>query len=175
MKNFFLIFILLFPLILNAQDIKLGASEFRYNPSGAFYDYSDPRYVNISVSIWGYVRFPGKYFVPEQTKLIDLISYAGGPSPDAFLDDVRLLKNVSSESHTSLRESGSITKFDLRQLMENDGPKVELNKIPRLNAGDIILIPGEPKLYFRDYTSLVLSITSTLISLAILVLNIIQK
>jgi len=158
-----------------AQDIRLGAAENRLNAAGAFYDYSDPRYVNISVSIWKYVKFPGKYFVPEQTKLIDLISYAGGPTPEAYLDDIRLLKNVSSESAASLRESEYITKFDLRQLMENEGPKVELNKIPRLNAGDIILIPGEPKLYFKDYTSLVLSITSTLISLAILVLNIIQK
>jgi len=175
MKKYILFVFIFLPTLVMAQDIRLGAAENRLNVAGAFYDYSDPRYVNISVSIWGYVRFPGKYFVPEQTKLIDLISYAGGPSPDAFLDDVRLLKNVSSESSASLRESESITKFDLRQLMEDEGPKVELNKIPRLNAGDIILIPGEPKLYFRDYTTLVLSITSTLISLAILVLNIIQK
>ncbi|MBM3713768.1 MAG: hypothetical protein FJW56_10115 [Actinobacteria bacterium] len=175
MKKYILFVFIFLPTLVMAQDIRLGAAENRLNVAGAFYDYSDPRYVNISVSIWGYVRFPGKYFVPEQTKLIDLISYAGGPSPDAFLDDVRLLKNVSSESSASLRESEYLTKFDLRQLMEDEGPKVELNKIPRLNAGDIILIPGEPKLYFRDYTGLVLSITSTLISLAILVLNIIQK
>jgi len=169
-----LIFILLFPLILNAQDIKLGASEFRYNPSGAFYDYSDPRYVNISVNIWGYVRFPGKYFVPEQTKLIDLISYAGGPLPDAFLDDIRLFKSTSSKTQSMTKQSDLMEKFDLRKMMENEGPYVEMNKIPRLTAGDIVLVPGEPKLYFRDYTSLILSITSTLISLSILILNIIK-
>ncbi len=162
-----LIFLLFLLQLAPAQDIRIGApQDNRWNPQGGFYEYSDPRYVNISVNIWGYVRFPGKYFVPEQTRLIDLLSYAGGPLPDAFLDDIRLLSNAS--------ENKDIQKFDIEYLMEKSDKEIDLTALPKLNAGDVILVPGQPKLYFREYTTLVLSITSTLISLAILILNIVK-
>jgi len=170
-KNTSLFALLIFITAINiskAQDIRVGTSlDNRWNPGGAYYDYSDPRFLNISVNIWGYVRFPGKYMVPDNTKLLDLISYAGGPTPDAYLYDVRLFRNTIGDS--------SIQKFDFEELLYKKGNKVSLDEIPLLQAGDIILLPGEPKLYFRDYTSLTLSITSTLISLAILILNIVKK
>lgn len=154
--------------LIYAQDIRVGApTDSRWNPGGAYFDYSDPRYINISVNIWGYVRFPGKYFVPDNTRLIDLISYAGGPTPEAYLDDVRLFRNSEGDS--------SIQIFDFAELLYEKGNKIEIGKIPKLQAGDIVLLPGEPKLYFRDYTSLTLSITSTLISLAILIINLVRK
>lgn len=149
----------------HAQDIKIGASPDKFNNAGGFYDYSDARYVNIMVNIWGYVKFPGKYYVPEQSTIYDLISYAGGPSPDAYFDDIRLLRN--SELNDTLQT------INIEKLLEKKSSKKnEIIKNPQLKAGDIVLLPGEPKLYFRDYVSLALSITSTLISLAILILNI---
>jgi hypothetical protein len=151
-----------------SQDVKIGAQENRYNPNGGFYDYSDPRYVNIMVNIWGYVRFPGKYYVPEQSKLIDLISYAGGPTPDAFLDDIRLYR--TDENGKTIFQ-----KFNIEQLMYGKVKDPSLENIPKLIAGDIVMIPGEPKLYFRDYTSIITSLISVSISLIILILNITRK
>lgn len=168
MRSYFIVvFIAIVSISTNiyAQDIRIGASENRYNPQGGFYDYSDPRYVNIMVNIWGYVRFPGKYYVPENSKVIDLLSYAGGPTPDAFLDDIRLYRGTTNTE-------GSIKILDFDELMNKENPKVQNLEAPLLLPGDIILVPGEPKLYFRDYVSIYTSITSVLISLSILILNI---
>jgi hypothetical protein len=164
---FFLFFVVLVTYInINAQDIRIGASpDNRYNPSGGFYDYSDPRYVNIMVNIWGYVRFPGKYYVPENSKALDLISYAGGPTPDAFLNDIRLYRG-------STNDEGLIKVLNFDDLMNKENPYIKNLDIPMLLPGDVLLVPGEPKLYFRDYVAIYTSITSVLISLAILILNI---
>ncbi len=164
--HFLVLCFIVFLGVSNAQDIRIGASpDNRYNPSGGFYDYSDPRYVNIMVNIWGYVRFPGKYYVPENSKVLDLLSYAGGPVPDAFLDDIRLYRGTTDQE-------ALIKKLNFDELMNSENPNIKGLNIPILLPGDIVLVPGEPKLYFRDYVSIYASITSVIISLAILVLNI---
>jgi hypothetical protein len=165
MKYYLFIVFIFLSIELLAQDIKIGATENRYNSQGGFYDYSDPRYVNIMVNIWGYVRFPGKYYVPENSRVLDLLSYAGGPTPDAFLNDIRLYRG-------STEREGLIKVMNFDDLMNNENPNVKSLEVPLLIPGDIILVPGEPKLYFRDYVSIYTSITSVLISLAILILNI---
>ncbi len=154
---------------LNAQDVKIGAQEGRFNYTGGFYDFSDPRYVNIMVNIWGYVRFPGKYYVPEQSKITDLISYAGGPIPDAHLDDVRLYRTQDENSATTTM------RFNLENMMFKSKLEVELEKIPQLKAGDIIVIPGEPRLYLRDYISITATVTSTIVSILTFVLVVLKR
>lgn len=163
-----LILILLFSINLFGQDIKVGAQENRFNQQGGFYDYSDPRYVNIMVNIWGYVKFPGKYYVPEQSKVIDLISYAGGPTPDAHLDDVRLYR-------TAQKGETEFYKFNLEDMMFKVREITEIEKLPQLKAGDIIVVPGEPRLYLRDYISITATVTSTLVSILTFVLVVLKR
>lgn len=151
-----------------AQDIKIGSQEGRFNQQGGFYDYSDPRYVNIMVNIWGYVKFPGKYYVPEQSKIIDLISYAGGPVPDAHLYDVRLFRN------TSLGGT-EFVKFNIEDLMFSSKNITQIESLPQLKAGDIIVVPGEPRLYLRDYISIGATVTSTLVSILTFVLVVLKR
>lgn len=168
MKYFQIIvfFILFFTHLTEAQDIRIGASlDNRFNQQGGFYDYSDPRYVNIMVNIWGYVRFPGKYYVPENSKVLDLLSYAGGPTPDAFMNNIRLYR-------TNSLNDAILKDLDFDKLYTSADTSLIDIEVPTLLPGDIVLVPGEPKLYFRDYVSIYASITSVLISLAILVLNI---
>jgi hypothetical protein len=159
---------LLFSVSSFAQDIKLGAQEGRFNYQGGFYDFSDPRYLNIMVNIWGYVKFPGKYYVPEQSKIIDLISYAGGPTPDAHLDDVRLYRQTDKGSTDFIR-------FDIEDLMFKDKTLTNISSLPQLKAGDIIVIPGEPRLYLRDYISIAATVTSTLVSILTFVLVVLKR
>ncbi len=151
-----------------AQDIKIGSQEGRFNQQGGFYDYSDPRYVNIMVNIWGYVKFPGKYYVPEQSKIIDLISYAGGPIPDAHLDDVRLYRNTPLGGTEFL-------KFNIEDLMFSSKNITQIENLPQLKAGDIIVVPGEPRLYLRDYISIGATVTSTLVSILTFVLVVLKR
>jgi len=150
------------------NDIKIGSdlSQFR-QVNGALYDFSEADKINIRVSIWGFVRFPGRYIVPMTTSVMDLISYAGGPTDAANLEDLRLYRTKEDSSY-------QIFRFNFNSLLYEKEIK-NIIPPPPLKASDVIVLPGEPRLYFKDYLGLTLSITSTVISLAILILNIVRK
>jgi hypothetical protein len=42
-------------------------------------------------------------------------------------------------------------------------------QIPELLAGDVLVVPGSPRFYFKDYLQVALSILSAMISLSILI------
>jgi len=168
MKRALVLFFILICSISYAQvkDYELGSANNLRNPTqGGYYDYSDPGTVNIKVAVWGYVKFPGRYTIPINTTMIDLLSYAGGPLVDANMDDIRLYK-VDENSNQEL------TKYNYNDLLWSEGLKSTPKKIPGLEAGDVLVVPGEPKYFFRENLSMWLSILSALISLTILVLNI---
>ncbi|MFH1690030.1 MAG: SLBB domain-containing protein [Candidatus Eisenbacteria bacterium] len=48
--------------------------------------------LNIRVQIWGEVRVPGLYIVADGTDLIEAISLAGGPTADASLSGVKVVR-----------------------------------------------------------------------------------
>ena len=75
------------------DDYQLGLSQdlIRQN-QGAYYDYSDPGGLNIKVSVWGYVKYPGRYIIPDRSNINDLISYSGGISDNSNIGMPRGLK-----------------------------------------------------------------------------------
>lgn len=152
------------------KDYELGASILanRFNQQSGFFDFSDPESVNIKVSVWGFVRYPGKYVVPIYTTVIDLLSYAGGPTDAAHLDDLRIYR-VNEDSTQVL------LKVDYNDIMYESKLSKEYKKPPSLEAGDILVVPGSPRLYTRDQVSIWVSVLSALISLSILILNITRK
>ena len=147
------------------SDMQVGSNtnQLRQN-QGAFYDYSDPTTLNIKVSVWGFVKYPGKYVIPMESNVYDLLSYAGGPSEDAHLDDLRIFKTFEDSSR-------EMVKFNYDDLLWDENLK-EFKNAPGLDAGDILLVPGSQRLYFKDYLQIGLSVFSALISLSILILNI---
>ena len=151
--------------VFSQEDLQVGTNiDYLRQSPGAFYDYSDPEAVNIKVSIWGFVKYPGKYIIPYNSNAYDLLSYSGGPEDDANLDELRIFR-ISKDSVQSF------IKLDYNDFLWSENLIYE-KVAPQLIAGDILLVPGEDRLYFRDYLSLTLSICSVLISLAILVINI---
>lgn len=171
MKKFFLLLILVGSFLnLNAQvkDYELGAYDIRYrNPQGGNYDYSDPEALNIKVSVWGFVKYPGRYTVPIYTTMSDLLSFAGGPTDDSNLDDLRVYR-LDEEGNQNL------IKFNYDDLLWGENLESDKIFVPKLKASDILIVPGEPRLYFRDKLSIWLSVISALTSLTILVLNIVK-
>ena len=165
-------FFVLSSITLTAQvkDYQLGADALmmRNNMNGGYFNYSDPEAININVSVWGWVKYPGRYKVPIYTTAIDLLSYAGGPTDAADLSDLRIYR--LNEDSTQ-----SMLKFNYNDLVYESRLETKYRKIPGLQAGDVLVIPGEPRLYFRDHFSIWMSIFSVLISLSILVLNIVRK
>jgi polysaccharide biosynthesis/export protein len=133
--------------------------------NGALYDYSDPDGINIKVMIWGYVKFPGQYIIPSASGVNELLSLAGGPTQEANVDDLKLFRINPDSSQT-------IINFNYSELLwNNSGLSIPL-KIPRLNAGDILLVPGAPKWFLKDYLGLVLAIVSTIASFTTLLVYI---
>jgi polysaccharide biosynthesis/export protein len=162
-----LIFSLVLTSLIFAQNSELQvgskSDQLRQN-QGAFYDYSDPTSLNIKVSVWGFVKYPGKYIIPVESNVYDLLSYAGGPTQDAHLDDLRIFRTTADSTK-------SMIKFNYNDLLWDENLK-EFKTAPGLDAGDILLVPGSERLYFKDYMQIGLSVLSVLISLSILILNI---
>ncbi len=78
--------------MLNKMMLVLGTQYTGYQQrQSGFFDYSDPEAINMRVSVWGFVRYPGRYLVPIYTTVTDLLSYAGGPRDNSNIDDLRLV------------------------------------------------------------------------------------
>jgi protein involved in polysaccharide export with SLBB domain len=169
MKKFLCTLIITFSVLSYAQngDIQIGSNLNQFRQSqGAFYDYSDPESVNIKVAVWGFVKYPGKYILPINSSVNDLISLSGGPTDDAHLHELKLIR-MSEDS------SQFVIDLQYKDVMWDNDVKV-ISKNQEISAGDILVVPGEQRLYFRDYFSISLAVVSTLISLSILVLNIVK-
>lgn len=167
MKSNYLIGILfiIIQLSLHAQitDVELGRSS-TYSRSG-LYDFSDPGAINIKVAVWGYVSRPGKYVVPDYTTVSDLLSYAGGPYQDAEMNDLRIYR---------INENGTeeMIKFSYNDIMWEDNLRKGNRIVPKLKASDILVVPGSPKLFFRDWFNIgiqVFSVVLTIVNLLILI------
>jgi hypothetical protein len=139
----------------------------RYQSQGGLYDYSDPSSINIKVQLWGYVKFPGYYVVPDGSSINELISLAGGPDADALLNDVRVMKFKEDSSTV-------IQKYNYNELMWEDGDKSEIRFVP-LQAGDVVVVPGEPRYFLRQDISFYLSIVTALASVAALLISIMNN
>jgi polysaccharide biosynthesis/export protein len=153
------------PSLVSAQtnDLQLGSgiNKLGFNPGG-FFDCSDPSTVNIKVSVWGFVKFPGRYVVPVYSKINDLISYAGGPTEEARLEEARIVRTDSSSSKQM------IYNLNYKDFLMDTNVGVDTS-VQYLKAGDILLVSGSPRFYLRDYMATILSIISVLISFTILV------
>lgn len=153
------------PVKAQTDDVQVGSSLLqRYQNQGALYDYSDPEALNIKVSVWGFVKYPGRYIIPANTNVNELLSYAGGPTDDSQLEKMSLIRTNQDSSQT-------VMELKYNDILFDEKMKV-LSSPPQVAAGDILIVPGEPRLYFRDYLTITLSVVSTLISLSILILNI---
>jgi hypothetical protein len=141
-------------------DTELGKSS-TYTRSG-MYDFSDPGALNIKVSVWGYIARPGKYVVPDYTTVSDLLTYAGGPNQDAEMDDLRIYRVLENGQEEMM-------KFSYNDIMWENNLSSKPRVLPKLEASDILVVPGSPKLFFKDW----FDITITLVSLSLSIINLI--
>lgn len=138
-------------------DQELGASVDYRNRAG-LYDFSDEGAVNIKVSVWGYVSRPGKYIVPDYTTVSDLLSYSGGPNQNAVMDDMRIYRTLENGTEEMI-------KFTYDDIMWGEKIEVKNRIVPKLEPSDVLIIPGSPRMFFRDWFTLSLQVTGILISL----------
>jgi len=130
-KTIIIVVLLGIALSLIAQTEGSGISSF--NP-GAVYQYSGSltgtEQLKIRTYIWGQVRNPGLYIVPDDTDLLTLISSAGGPTENAKLSKVRIIRSTI--------EGEKVMNIDLKEYLTTG--QTEL--IPILKPGDTIIVSG---------------------------------
>lgn len=165
----FLFFIFILSTATFAQDdIQIGSpnNDYRNQRQGGLFDYSDPSSINIKVQLWGYVKYPGYYIIPASSTVNDLISFGGGPTSDALLDDIRLFKINTNDS------SQVMVKLDY-DLMWQDSIKTKITLL-KLQAGNIVVVPGEPRYFLRQDISFYMSFATALASVAALIISLIK-
>ena len=86
--------------------------------------------LSIDVQVWGQVNRPGQYTVPDLTDLIGLISYAGGPTEAAKLDEVLVVRPLASGDR--------VQEIDIEAFIHSGDPHM----IPDLTPGDVVVVPA---------------------------------
>lgn len=152
-------------MLLRAQDdVQIGSNLNNYRQAqGGLFDYSDPSGINIKVQLWGYVKYPGYYVVPSYSTMNDLLSFAGGPLEDAMMEDLRIYRKTGDKSE--------LYKYNFNDLLWEDTLKTEI-EFPELIAGDVVIVPGEPRYFLREDVSFYLSVTTALASVIALIISI---
>ena len=167
MKNIFFIslFVIFAVLTVFAQDdVQIGSNfRDRTQSQGGLFDYSDPAGFNIKVQLWGYVKYPGYYVVPANSSLNDLLSYGGGPVLDAMLDDIRIYRRTETGDE-------ELMKYNLDDLLWGDSLASKII-FPKLIAGDVILVPGEPRYFVREDIQFFVSLSLAIATLAVLIIS----
>lgn len=123
---------------------------------GGFY----PGAIMIPINVWGAAKTTGLFKVPKTATLVDVLSYAQGPSDNAKLSKVKIKRTAEKVEKTFT--------VDVEELIENPNA----HDIP-LMANDVIYL--EPKKPFLDpqvvTTVSVLATIATLVSTVFIIRN----
>lgn len=138
-------------------DQELGANVGNRNRAG-LYDFSDEGALNIKVAVWGYVSRPGKYIVPDYTTVSDLLSFSGGPNQNSEMDDLRIYRTLEDGTEEMI-------KFTYDDVMWGEKIDVKNRIVPKLEPSDVLIVPGSPRMFFRDWFALSLQIAGIVISI----------
>jgi protein involved in polysaccharide export with SLBB domain len=83
--------------------------------------------------VWGQVRSPGAYSFIASPDIIELLSTAGGPTENANLTRVILIRAVTQKR----------TRINLKVMLDR-------GQVVRLSPGDVVIVPSSPWYYIRD-------------------------
>ncbi|KGJ86553.1 SLBB domain-containing protein [Colwellia psychrerythraea] len=86
-----------------------------------------------SIRIMGAVKKPGRYEWGDEMSFLDILAHAGGPTQDADMSQVRVLKNG---------EEKRMQPFDLDHFITEGG---DFSLLPKVSAGDTIIISERPR------------------------------
>jgi NADH:ubiquinone oxidoreductase subunit F (NADH-binding) len=147
------------------NEFLIGKNTFQTN--AAYFDLSDPTGVNIEVSIWGFVKVPGRFKVPYKTTFQDLMSYAGGPTEDSNLEDIR----VYSPASDTLVGKSHVARLNYNDLLWGEEILQNNKSNPVLKSGDIVLVMEEKRYTFREDLTYYLPIITTLMTFATFIIT----
>jgi len=86
-----------------------------------------------SIRIMGAVKKPGRYEWGDEMTFLDILAHAGGPTQDADMSQVRVIKKG---------EAKRMEPFDLDHFITEGG---DFSLLPKVAAGDTIIISERPR------------------------------
>lgn len=104
------------------------------SPVQAQFQYEQP---GSKYYVWGQVASPGAYSFVASPDLLELLSAGGGPTKDANLKRVLLIRAVTKKR----------TRIDLQAMLVT-------GQVVRLSPGDVVIVPSTPWYYMRDVLSI---------------------
>ncbi len=126
----------------------------RIGNSPSVYYYGQGQGVQIDINLWGEVKQTGKMIVPYTTDIISLISLAGGPTSNAKLDEVRIIR-YSMQDTTAVEK---IIRVNIEKFVETG----EQSYFPVLLRGDTVIVPGGALSALQSFVSVLQIITAVL-------------
>jgi hypothetical protein len=152
----------------NSQDNDLIVGKKSASSTAAVFDLSDPNDLNIEVSLWGFVKYPGRYKVPYKTTFLDLISFSGGPTEESNLEDIRIFRR----GNDSLLTKNQIIKLNYNDLLWDEKINSSGKMNPTLKSGDIVIVLHESRYTLREDIGFYLPIITSLITIATFIITI---
>ncbi len=125
-KYFFIIFLMVFPIMGYSQDYQ-SQYPAQMGDRPAQYILGNEDVLLITVNLWGHVKKPGIYSIPSSFGIIDLLSSAGGPLKTARLNDVRIIRKNQEVITVNIEEFIKTGNQDL---------------LVPLQPGDIVIVSG---------------------------------
>jgi len=126
-------------LTLDEIDEKLLAAIKDYYPSITAIEITIREAVSQVVYITGQVNDPGKFNFHKPPNLWEAIREAGGPTPTAALDNVRVVKDRT--------RGGSSAVYNIQNALETGS----VSDLPILEAGDTVIIPAAAQIYTGSF------------------------
>lgn len=169
-----IVFAILFPQESRTQIFEQGALKGTsiLGGGGSYYNFSSGSGCDLKVSIWGFVRNPGRYTIPCEANLLELISFAGGPLEGAFLDKVMIVRRGGPEKQNEIKEVFYIDLQKYLRLSSKSSPALDLLLVP----GDLIVVDGEPIRRYDLVTYLQILVTlSTTVTAIAAIINMFKK
>ncbi|MBI5473516.1 MAG: SLBB domain-containing protein [Ignavibacteriae bacterium] len=96
------------------------------NTTTSNYYFAKPNELTIIVNIIGFVQKPGRYEISSSIDLVNLISLAGGPTPDGSMKDVKISRFSSTGG-----------KLERKEVL------LDLDELAKVNAAQLVLQPGD--------------------------------
>jgi hypothetical protein len=111
---------------------------------GAYYNFSSGSGCDLKVGVWGHVLNPGRYSVPCETNLLELLAFCGGPRRGAVLGKVKIIRKGGLDRGDEIKE---VFVVDLEGYMSVSKTGKKAQEL-LITPGDIVVIDGfEPPIY----------------------------
>lgn len=130
--------------------------------STAYYYISKAGEITMPVNLWGAVKNPGRYEIPISTDLVELLSFAGGPTGNATLEEVRIIRTVRRDN--LMRKVEFVVNLDEMQMLDE--------KALDLEPGDTVIMEGG-EMSFRDYALIISTVAAVTAAIASMI-NVVQ-